>query len=585
MAGLEMPNSAAKQLSPQEAIYDPPSDVVQRLYKALYDHTKFCNCDIKTRSKGRTRIYHAARLSMRPETVVPKKGLTQFDVSFSRFLEPCEDQTETYWQHLRLYVPNSIVSSVPKGGTKLPTRHLHWGSESTTKMGVSISTPKGRAGVMTRGRESRSSTPKGRRGPTTPFKSGRPSTPMKMGVSFSSLEVRAGPTIPVTESRSSTPKSSLGAMSRLKSSRPSTTEIRDSVVSEAIPTNESEAVLRADEFCDLLQRDVDEVRLCLRVEADALIQLCDAEMVEPSVGATRSYPLAEVLGSERLSTKTRLTLAYSVARSVWLYYNSDWMKKLWSSNSIHLMPESDSNLDEPLRPQKPNTSNPCLAFQFDDSEDDCEEIHRLKTTIHKHPRLRALGNLLLELAHKHPRQIAPLDPSNSRDPDAEVKAINRECIQAFKTFNDKSWPDFNIRDKENIQIYTDAVKSCFEHKTFSEQAMFDAMPRNDEQYKAVLNKEGIGNLPKDLQVELRRKILYQKVLAPLEGLLKNAEIVESTVNHEEIKTTAATTSASTATTIVKQGRSPSECVDITSLLLLALSDLVPLKPSLLTYLT
>ncbi|KFY31885.1 hypothetical protein V493_00711 [Pseudogymnoascus sp. VKM F-4281 (FW-2241)] len=477
---------------PREQLYDPPEGIVQRLYKALYDHSRYCNCDVTTGLNCSTR-YHAARLSVRPETVVPNRGLTQFDISFSRTLEPFEGKSESYWQHLRLYVPNLTVSNTPKKSTKRGTKPvLRWEDTAT-----------------------------------------------EASLSSSPLNSRAVAATATVDASHSTNPSTGGSAKR-----------------QATLLEGSETVLEAKGFCELLQRDLDEVRLCFRLEDEAFIELDDAVVVEPRIGSTTSISLAQVLKTERLSTKIRLMLAYSVSRSIWLYYNSDWMNKPWTSDSIHFMPEGNSNSEESLCLSMPNTSNPCFALQFDSSGDSCPETHKVRATAHKYPRVRVLGNLLLELGRGHyTRGAATPNQPDPSVPYSVAKAINRECAQAYNTIDDRNWPDFDIRDKDQVNIYKEAVKSCFEIlKMFNEQALCDTLLNSEKRDKEIVGTRPIDELPIHVQIKLRREFIYQKVVAPLEKLLQNAEIVKSTVKAN----TAAAPSAITDTIDVKQGLTSSE---------------------------
>ncbi len=498
----EAPKDAAKtKHEPRERLYEPPDGVVQRLYKALYDHSRYCNCNVNAGSNDFTG-HHAVRLSVGPETVVPNRGLTQFDISFSRMLEPFEGRTKSYWQHLRLYVPNLAVPNIPKKATKRGTkRDLRW------------------------------------KGTTTRTRDEEPSDSRAVAASA-----------PINTSHSTNLIS--GDFTKSQTTLPAG----------------SETVLEAKEFCDFLQRDLDEVRLCFRVEKEAFIEMNDAVEVEPRIGPTKSISLAQVLRTEHLSTKIRLRLAYSVARSMWLYYNSDWMEKPWTSDSIHFMPEANSNRDESSFWSIPNTSNPCFALEFDSSKDSCPETHEVRFTLHKYPRVRALGNLLLELGRGHCARGAAIP--NQPDPsvrDGIAKAINHECTQALKTIEERNWPDFDIRDKDQVNIYKEAVKSCFKIlKLFNERALFDSLLNSDEKRdKEVVDIKSIDELPMDVQIKLRREFLYQKVVAPLEKLLQNAEIVKSAVNLE-IANTAAISGATTETADVKQGLTPSQFVETIS---------------------
>lgn len=493
-----------RQETPREQLYDPPEGVVQCLYKALCYHSRLCTCSLHAELKS-SNGHHAARLSVSHEAVVSNKGLTQFDISFSRMPQSLEGEMNSHWQHLRLSVPNLAVLNGPqnnmrRGATQRVSRNVEDTSEAS------------------------------------------------VAVCASNSKAKATPA-PVIANQLINPET--GASTK----------------SQATPPTRDETIK---DFCDLLQRDLDEVRLCFRVENDALIDLDDAEILEPRVGPTASISLADVLEGKRLSTKTRLTLAYSVARSIWLYYNSDWMMKPWTSDSIHFMPHGGSNFDESSVLSIANTSNPCLALQFDGSElqfGNFPETHEAQHTVHKYPRVRALGNLLLELGRSHSAKRAAIpDPPNPSVRDGVAKAINHECAQAVYTIKyDRTWPDFDIRDQHQVDIYKEAVRSCFEIlKMLKEWALFDTSRKGrGKRDKEVTDLRPINELPLDDQIKLRREFLYQKVVAPLEKLLKNAEIIESTVSLGLVNT-ASSPSSGIEKTFVKQGLNPSQCVDIIS---------------------
>lgn len=81
-------------------------------------------------------------------------------------------------------------------------------------------------------------------------------------------------------------------------------------------------------------------------------------------------------------------LSYLLAKSVWQFYNTEWMGKEWTKESIHFMFERrQSDPDAGIYLNEPFIS---ARFEPDASNDD-------SFLPHKFPEIKALGIVLLEI--------------------------------------------------------------------------------------------------------------------------------------------------------------------------------------------
>ena len=188
----------------------------------------------------------------------------------------------------------------------------------------------------------------------------------------------------------------------------------------------------------------------------------------------------------------KLVLAYVLARSVWQFYNSDWMKTRWMGETIQFIPERDPA-------QKLYACDPYFAVQFDDVGDDSAEYCDLYSVIHRYPRMLALGVMLIDIGRRtystHAKSEAvPLQ-----------NGINDNFVMARKAFEDSTWPAFDdLTNKIVAKTYRAVVENCFDRKVFS------AGPLLTQRRYIQRSEQGI---------EERRAILYERVVDPLRMLL------------------------------------------------------------------
>ncbi|KAJ5443340.1 subtilisin-like protein [Penicillium cf. griseofulvum] len=253
-------------------------------------------------------------------------------------------------------------------------------------------------------------------------------------------------------------------------------------------------MLRVDpgQFCRLITLGAN-CRLCLSIQDGELLH-CFKPPKQVFAHAP-GISLAKILSKYHLTARMKLVLAYIIAYSVWQYYDSDWMKTKWTSETIQFMKESNISGDQ----GKLFTWKPYLSAHFNDEDPECYEYNKIVGVVHDYPRIRALGIMLVELGigfplHKDEKRSQPL-----------AAKVNNELFIAFNyTRDEKRWGDFDYPD------YMSAVRHCLEPDTFN-QAPYVSESSTCE-WKEALKQ--------------RRNILYDKVVFPLEDLLQGTKWME-----------------------------------------------------------
>ncbi|GAM36943.1 hypothetical protein TCE0_022f06439 [Talaromyces pinophilus] len=290
------------------------------------------------------------------------------------------------------------------------------------------------------------------------------------------------------------------------------------------PTDQYEPMSKED-FCDLLRKDDGPVKICLQVKDRRLFDLRDPEVTDQSLARKQSIPLAQVLTSYDLSSKMKLVLGYTLARSMWQYYDSDWARASWSTQSIQFMREMH-------RMERLSvTCRPCFTVRFRDEDNVVPEYCDLRNICHKYPRILSLGTLLINIGWGDHNQAM------QQDIYSPAQKINNECTLGQQVRSNPKWPRIGHGDKaaeELRTLYKDATMACFDSKLFKpicdrcSRKKTECVGQTNESckgcvsakqmctYKAVprLSKEALA-----LGVQSRRKILLEKVVLPLRKAL------------------------------------------------------------------
>ena len=159
-----------------------------------------------------------------------------------------------------------------------------------------------------------------------------------------------------------------------------------------------------------------------------------------------------------MSRKIRVVLAFTLARSIWQYYYSDWTSTSWSASSIQFMLETDRSAPT----QSHITCAPSFTVRFHEDEDRIPECFESNHVGHKYPRILSLGTLLLDVGREFQDQ-GTQQPSSSME-----QRINNACTSGLEA-SDPDWPHFGYKDKaaEHLRVlYKDATVACFDSNLF-----------------------------------------------------------------------------------------------------------------------
>ena len=276
---------------------------------------------------------------------------------------------------------------------------------------------------------------------------------------------------------------------------------------------ENSQVLKVGKFCELLSTSIGNVRIRLNVHAGQLRDLQEIDLVDQNILHKPSIPLAKALELHQLSTRMKIALSYILAQSFWQFYNSDWMKTRWTSEFIHFMLEKSPDDVRDIEQPKIKACNPCYSFRFDDSDSDFTEHCVAPKIRHRYPRVLALGILLLEIGGEAPPPEVDARPSQQQ---SIVLKINNDWVTGKSVLKSQRWPDFDFKSSGTIaQTYKAVVANCFDEDIFKTDA----------------------NQGFEQGIEDRRTIFYERIVYPLNKLLRDMGWLENLEAIEPIELT------------------------------------------------
>ncbi|KAF7537785.1 hypothetical protein G7054_g3488 [Neopestalotiopsis clavispora] len=222
-----------------------------------------------------------------------------------------------------------------------------------------------------------------------------------------------------------------------------------------------------EEFCGLVRRR-ERGRLVLNAANDGLVyervELNFEQLQRLFLLKSSSVSLATVLEKRKLhgNPQLKLLLSYLLAKAVWQFYDSDWMTPNWSKHTIHFMRERLNGALEAgdiltlihkpyfateLGPS-PTTSSCPLNDKLPDEHD---LTHRFPSATHSHPRILALGIMLLEIELGEGIELHRLDEDFCEDDDP---IENDDHYTAGKIILSPMWARRNVYQavKEMIEI-------------------------------------------------------------------------------------------------------------------------------------
>lgn len=214
---------------------------------------------------------------------------------------------------------------------------------------------------------------------------------------------------------------------------------------------------------------------------------------EPGPG--RGESLSDVLREFQLLPKDKIILAYTIAQAYHHFYDSDLMRIKWTSEKIWFMPPTEENGEIFLRPY--------LIFPFgtrDDPEEDFVDDARL---VHQHPRILAIGTLLLEIGLSKPFQSIP-----QRNRISQANCDHKIADNWLKNLKEVEWD--GLKDKS---IFDKTIQYCIREGKMLVDRQNKLGPvgkATDSSAKTLLDKQQ--------GILARRKKFYKNVVRPLEYL-------------------------------------------------------------------
>ena len=270
-------------------------------------------------------------------------------------------------------------------------------------------------------------------------------------------------------------------------------------VSEHNTKQEEARIVEIGQFCDLLGRSLGTVCIRLKVMDGRLHQLFQPDAADRRVVEAPSISLSQVLKLDKISSKGRILLAYILAKSVWRYYDSEFMRNKWTTESIHFMREYRLDPDKDTDQEKIDPSSPFFAFPpLETDRNESTEYCQTYSVLHRYPQVLALGIMLVEICRKKPKKAA----HEPRSPEAQM---NTDFTIYNEVVRSTNWPALNVRNEEIRNRYRAAVQSCLDPKVFHVSASTAAG---------------------QCDVDVRRDILYKHVVFPLEQLCAELGIID-----------------------------------------------------------
>ncbi|KAI0401131.1 hypothetical protein F4802DRAFT_619154 [Xylaria palmicola] len=287
-------------------------------------------------------------------------------------------------------------------------------------------------------------------------------------------------------------------------------------------------VTSASEFCKLLGTDIGPASIDVRISDEALLVLKRAVDIDIDIDDQRSISLDDMLINELLVPKSKLLVAYILAKSIWQFYHSDFISVRWTTETIQFFREEGEEGDE----GEPSVDwTPYYAFSFDRiSERDSMERLPPGKLLHRYPRVLELGAILYELGRKRlpggqRKSPTPKSPINHLEPPTLEKRINTAASTVRRGVRKREWPAIGLRDVGALEDYRMIVANCVSENLFRPDPQEESQSNSTQSLQKTSEE-----LEEELTVEERRAILFKKVVEPLKQVLYSAGLVDESGN-------------------------------------------------------
>ena len=224
-------------------------------------------------------------------------------------------------------------------------------------------------------------------------------------------------------------------------------------------------------FCEIITNRK-RTQLKLVISDNSLVLQGSGGLSQDFLLGTSSVSLAKLLDVVKLSRKMKLLLSYFLAKAVWQFYDSDWMQREWTKETVHFMFERRSKT-----PKGIFINEPFLSAHFDG----CRQPRGVDDEFRSHlfPKILALGIMLLEIElgikiEEH-RMLEDLGPDGE-------PTVNADHIAAMEVFNKTElW-----EEKETFKALKDMIKTCLTPDEFN-PFLNDVQGLRDAFQKRIVN--------------------------------------------------------------------------------------------------
>lgn len=235
--------------------------------------------------------------------------------------------------------------------------------------------------------------------------------------------------------------------------------------------------------------------------------LGDSEALQRVVFPNEGLRLGTVLQDYRLTTKDKITLAHAISHAFWLLYSSELMQQKWSSENIWIMQEEDTNSH--ARAELPLMAYLALDHDKNTAANLPEFVNDGGLILsHRLPRILALGLLLIEIGLGR-----PLKNRKANDTPGQIRADHTTAMAGLKELKMTEWE--GISPGSHLKTtFEESIQSCLRYKTF-----ITPQKPHSSAGSRVPPEAGSGE---SVDVDIRRDLLYKKVVKPLAHLTKTA---------------------------------------------------------------
>ncbi|OBS26151.1 hypothetical protein FPOA_00094 [Fusarium poae] len=264
------------------------------------------------------------------------------------------------------------------------------------------------------------------------------------------------------------------------------------------------------EFCELLTKNIGPAAMHVRISDGALQVLETVGDIEVDIAHERSIPLSQVLRDYTVVSKGKILIAYILAKSIWQFYDSEFMSVRWTTENIQLFQKEQGDGDEDDESSIHWAPYYTFSFEHPAEPGSMERLPR-DGVLHRYPRVLALGAILYELGLPRGKKSKVSTERSDESPTLEGK-INMVTNRVRKGVTGENWPDIGLRDTQTRANYRVIVENCASKDLF----------RPSGQDPDALEEE--------LTIDKRRTILFEAVVEPLKRIAQDCDWVDDKGN-------------------------------------------------------